>query len=155
MAPERDATVDAVGPDGITLRLSSQCHGCVGCRGRCSLVGPIGVAGDLLELPPGSIDGDMTPGLRVRIRLDDDGLLGQAWVGYGLPLLGLVGGAGIAHGLAGWLDVAPDIPAVIAAAAGTLAGVLLSKRTMPPSLRIAAMRDDGPPIRMSNEDRAP
>ena len=155
MTPERDATVDSIGPQGITLRLDAQCHGCGGCRGRCSLVGPLNAAGDLFELPLRSIDGSVTPGLRVRIRLDDAVLLQQARVGYGLPLLGLVVFAGIAHGLAGWLNLAQDVPAAIAAAAGTLTGVVLSKRSMPPSLRIAALPADGSPTRMSNEDRTP
>ena len=155
MTPERDATVDGVGPTGVTLRLAGQCHGCGGCQGRCSLVGSLAASGDVLELPLASIDGDVTPGLRVRIRLDDAVLLRQAWIGYGLPLLGLVVFAATAHGLAGWLNLAPDLPAVIAAAAGTLAGVLLSKRSMPPSLRITALPVDGSPIRMSNEDRTP
>ena len=94
--------------------------------------------GDRLDIPLHCVDGAIAAGQRVRIRLHDAVLLHQAWLGYGLPLLGLVSFALGAHLLAGWLAIAQDLPAALAAGAGTLAGVGLSKCTMAPSLRAAA-----------------
>lgn len=149
---ERDGLVESIGPTHVVVRLHAGCRGCGGCGGRCSLFAA--AAGDRIELSLGSFATAPQAGQALRFSLRDDLLLRQAALGYGLPLLGLLGGALLLHVLAGWLNVGSDFTAAAGGLMGTLAGVEASKRAMPVPFRIdlGDAGGDVPSLRTNDED---
>lgn len=68
----------------------------------------------------------LEPGDRVRLEFAPAPLLRAAWLAYGLPLAGLVGGAL----LAGWMAPGGELAAVLAAVCGLGAGALVGRRAL-------------------------
>lgn len=107
---------------------SAACNGCEsGCGGRCRLFvgsndGRISVSAPLHP--------DLCPGQRVALRIDEDALARGAWRGYGLALLGLLGGAALGAGLGGWLlaESWRDVATLFGGLTGTFLAALFSKR---------------------------
>ena len=78
-------------------------------------------------------------------------LVAAAW-GYGLPLLGLLGGAALALVLARSLALAADPATFLGAALGTSLALLLSKRLAPtPVLRVHPCLTGGSATSASSE----
>lgn len=107
---------------------SAACSGCEsGCGGRCRLfVGSDdGRLSVLVPLHP-----DLRPGQRVALRIEEDALARAAWRGYGLALLGLLGGALLGAGVASWLMAESwrDASTLFGGLAGTFLAALFSKR---------------------------
>ncbi|MFY8135591.1 MAG: SoxR reducing system RseC family protein [Aquimonas sp.] len=116
----RPAVVLESGPGRLRLRFTAQCSGCGGCGGRCAVF--LADASDVLELAePGEVRA-WRVGDAVEVELPSNLLLRQALLGYGLPLLGLLGGAALASP---WGNVAAAAGALL----GTLFAVRVSKRT--------------------------
>jgi positive regulator of sigma E activity len=124
---ERAAEVICVDPQRITLRLLGTCSDCSGCGGRCSLFGDL-VDGDRLQLGLESFQTPPNVGECWTLVLPERDLLRQAWSGYGRALLGFVLGAVFGHALARQLGWSTDVVTAIAAFAGTLPALMLSKR---------------------------
>jgi len=75
----------------VRLRYSARCSGCGGCGGRCQIFAEDADA--VVELSDPGLD--LVPGQAVELELPAAMLLQQAAWGYGLPLLGLLGGASL------------------------------------------------------------
>lgn len=127
---ERQAIIETIENGQIKLRLTSkQCSDCtLGCGGRCNVF-----AGDdsprfssaLLDHP--IIDQSSMIGRQVRLVIDDQALMRNAFLGYGVALLGLVLGAGIGYALGVWRD-SQNFFTLIGACVGTFLAITLSKR---------------------------
>ncbi len=117
----------------LRLRYTERCSSCSGCAGRCSLF--LADAAEVLELRPPARGQSWSVGDAVEVELPSRLLLRQAWLGYGLPLLGMLVGAALATP---WGNPA----AALGALAGTLLAVRVSnraaKRLPEPRLRRAA-----------------
>jgi positive regulator of sigma E activity len=111
----RRAEVLSVEADAVELRCTQRCSDCIGCGGRCQIFHTC--ADDRLRLRLQGHSERPSAGQQVELSLPDDLLRTQALRGYGLPLLGLVGGAAL---LQPWGD--------FAAALGAGVGVLLAVR---------------------------
>lgn len=129
----RRAVVLEAGDGRLRLRYTAQCSGCGGCGGRCSVF--LADASDVLELAEPGEARTWCAGEAVEVELPSNLLLRQALLGYGLPLLGLLGGAALANP---WGNGAAAAGALL----GTLLTVWVSKRAaaqLPaPRLRAAA-----------------
>ena len=113
----------------VQVRRTGACSGCGGCGGRCNLF--LGDDAATLQLPLGAFASPPVPGTAVLLDLPDDWLARSAWRGYGLPLAGMVTGAAAGHGLGLLLGIAPDLPALGMALAGTFALFRFSKAAEP------------------------
>ncbi len=133
---QRLCRVLRVDADGVwLLPESGSCAGCVGCGGRCTL---LPTAEGAFCLPQAQVDGELSAGTAAVLALDEAALVRHSLWAYGLPLLGLLGGAALGAVLA-WLTDLPLNPATaIAAAAGTLLGLRPSKRHAVWSCRVRA-----------------
>jgi positive regulator of sigma E activity len=136
----RPAVVLESGPGCLRLRYTAQCSGCGGCGGRCGMF--LADASDVLELAPPTEARTWRVGEAVEVELPSNLLLRQALLGYGLPLLGLLGGAALASP---WGNGAAASGALF----GTLFAVRVSKRLSawlpPPRLRPAPTLPPGAP----------
>ena len=130
----RRAVVLEAGDGRLRLRYTAQCSGCGGCGGRCSVF--LADASDVLELAEPGEARVWRAGQAVEVELPSNLLLRQALLGYGLPLLGLMGGAALASP---WGNASAAAGALL----GTLLAVWVSKRAagqLPaPRLRPAAV----------------
>jgi positive regulator of sigma E activity len=124
VAVEASVEVLSVDADGVRIRALGSCAGCQGCGGRCSL----GLSRASFTLTDAMLLAQARPGARLRLRCEARDLRDRAWVGYGLPLLGLLGFAASAAALADLVGVPRDPAVALAAAAGTLLGLTVSKR---------------------------
>jgi positive regulator of sigma E activity len=134
----RRATVVAVEPGAVEVRLAPGCGSCSGCAGAC------GVVRSNWHLPTG--DATFTPGRVIDVQIREHALRRIALRAYGAWLLGLVGGAlaGMTFGAlvlgAGHPhdNGVSDLSVLLFAAAGTCAGIAWSHR----SLRAMARRGE-------------
>ncbi|SDD36146.1 SoxR reducing system RseC family protein [Aquimonas voraii] len=106
-------------PGRLRLRYTAQCSGCGGCGGRCSVF--LADASDVFELATPPEVRTWRAGEAVEVELPSNLLLRQALLGYGLPLLGLLGGAALASP---WGNASAAAGALL----GTLLAVHVSKR---------------------------
>ncbi|MCG6118201.1 MAG: SoxR reducing system RseC family protein [Aquimonas sp.] len=125
----RRAEVLSVRADAVELRCTQRCSDCQGCGGRCQIF--LTGSDDRLRLPSARLPHGLTPGLEVELLLPDDVLRAQALRGYGMPLLGLVGGAAA---LQPWGNTA----AALGASLGVLLAVWMAGRlpAIQPQLRM-------------------
>jgi positive regulator of sigma E activity len=136
---EREVEVLGTQAGKVKLRVLGPCRGCGGCRGRCGLF-------DLIEgqggcLPSAQFPEQPLPGQRWRLAIPESALLAAASWGYGLPLLGLLGGAALAHALAPLLALGVDFATLAGAVLGTSLALRLSKRIAPaPELELHPCR---------------
>lgn len=126
---ERRAEVVALDATRATLRASAACSGCGGCGGRCNIFRDWRENGSRIDLPLEQFPRAPHLGESWTLSLDENALLRNAARGYGLALLGLLGGAALAFALARAAGIAPDPPTLLGALAGTLAGWRRSKRS--------------------------
>lgn len=121
----RLAKVVAVGRERVTVSVAAAaCPRCAAGRGcGAGLLGPRPPT----ELPVKAAPGvALKPGDSVRLELVPARLLRAAWLAYGLPLAGLVGGAL----LAAYLVPGAEPMAVLASAGGLVTGALLGRRAL-------------------------
>ena len=126
---ERRAEIVALDATRATLRATASCSGCAGCAGRCNVFRDWGENGSRIDLPLEQFPRAPHLGESWTLSLDENALLRQAARGYGLALLGLLGGAMLGFALARAAGIAPDPPTLLGALAGTLAGWRRSKRS--------------------------
>lgn len=117
----RRGRVRAVLPDGVEIDwVESQCRGCVGCGGRCSLF----VAGTgPLPLDSAALSG----GMLVDVEMPIAGLRHASSAAYGLALLALLSGCLLGHAL-GSAAGHPNVGALLGLLLGTFAAGRLTKR---------------------------
>lgn len=143
---ERLVEVISIERDMISLRPLGACSDCSGCGGRCNLFRPIsgdGASDDgVLRLPRALFPRAPRAGQRWRLALADNELLHQSLRGYGAALAGLLLGAASGHAGAIAIGTASDGPTALAALAGTLLMIRLSKRGQVAGFRLL---DDAPP----------
>ena len=113
------------------LWLESQCRGCVGCGGRCSVFSA--APGAVEQLPAAllqessALANSFPEGMEVEALVDAGELRRAAWRSYGLALLLLLLGAALGHVLGG-LANRPNVGAFIGLIVGTFAAGALTKR---------------------------
>jgi len=130
----------------VSLRAMGVCSDCSGCGGRCNLFRPLSDDGSseagALRLPRALFPRAPHLGQRWRLTLADNELLQQSLRGYGAALAGLLLGAASGHAGAIALGSASDGPTALAALAGTLLMIRLSKRGQVAGFRLL---DEAPP----------
>lgn len=120
----RRGRVRAVLPDGVEIDwVESQCRGCVGCGGRCSLFAPGSGSPGALPLDSASL----SAGMLVDVELPIAGLRHASSAAYGLALLALLSGCLLGHAL-GSAAGHPDAGALLGLLLGTFAAGRLTKR---------------------------
>lgn len=128
MPVEREALVVRVGPGEAWVSPLSTCSACGGCGGRCDWLAE-GSRSTGLRLPQALFAEPPVAGQRVRLSWEAPALLAVALRAYGLPLAGLLLGAGGAELLNDSFHFA-DLAVLAGALAGTLLGMALSKRAL-------------------------
>jgi len=113
----RPASVVALCGEFVDLECSAPCSDCGGCGGRCQLF--IVKDGQALRVSRAGLE--LIPGEQVQLVLADTALSRQAWLGYGLPLFGLLVGAAALQPLG-------NAAAGVGALLGTSLALGLSKR---------------------------
>lgn len=126
---ERRAEIVSIDHDRVALRALAECSDCSGCGGRCNLF--LSDAAGRLELPGHCFAQAPRVGDQVVLELADGWLLRSALRGYGLPLLGLLGGGALGNALALLAQLPADLGALCGAGAGTFAAFTLSKAHEP------------------------
>lgn len=138
---ERLVEVTSVESDMISLRSLGACSDCFGCGGRCNLF-PTTSDNGALCVPRALFPRAPHAGQRWRLALSDNELLQQSLRGYGAALAGLLLGAASGHAGAIAFGIGSDGPTALAALAGTLLMIRLSKRGQVAGFRLL---DDSPP----------
>jgi len=135
-------TVVEVRDGRAIVACQSDAGGCAACSGGrgCSWRRPLSTRS--LAVPAGHINGELQPGDRVLLRVDDARLLGAAARLYLTPLVGLLA----APALLRLLTADSGLSSLLAAALGLGGGFLLARRWTAhlPPLRLR--RDAGPAV---------
>ncbi len=140
MTLERACRVVAVDAGGCRLQpLGESCRGCTGCGGRCALIGG---NHDTLFVESTQIDGALAVGDSALLSIDAAELRREALHGYGMPLLGLLGGGVLGRACAEALPLPVDPTTAMVALLGTLVGLRVSNRRSAPACRARPI--DGP-----------
>lgn len=126
MTTSVDATVKRVGDEHIHLAVESanQCARCA--RGVGCGMGLFGPDNKLLMLPSAMVSEPLEAGDRVSLSCESNLLLSDAVRGYGLPLVGLVGGASLAS-----MSGGGDLTVALAALGGAVAMLFAGGRPVP------------------------
>lgn len=133
---ERAVEVVSIESGMVSLRALGACTDCSGCGGCCNLFRPLSDDG-ALRLPRALFPQAPQAGQRWRVAVEENELLQQSLRGYGAALAGLLLGAAGGHAGAIALGIAPDVPTALAALAGTLSMIRLSKRGPVAGLRLS------------------
>ncbi len=109
------------------------CSGCVGCAGRCSLL----LEGEAeISVALTDVDGQLQVDDWARLSMHPSTLRNEALLGYGLPLVGLLLGAVLGYLVAAPVGLPSDFSTAVAAIAGTLLSLSVSKRHAKAVLRV-------------------
>lgn len=124
-AVDRRVRIARLDDSRLWVEFEGGCVGCTGCSGACGLA-----AGRRVALPRSLLGFPASVGDHVVLRLASQRLHHAAALGYGLALVGLLGGAALGHALSLWVNPEqdPNVAVLIGAALGTLAAWFASKR---------------------------
>ena len=132
----RRATVVAVEPDSVEVRLAPGCGACSGCAGACSAVRSnwrLPLRNARHDDASDAGDSALRPGSIITVHIREQALRRIAMRVYGAWLLGLIAGAlaGMTFGALVLGTGEPhDFSVLVFAAAGTCAGFAWSQRTL-------------------------